>query len=75
MLGVEVAEEHARAAQQALLGVSQLLFVEAGTHEQRLCRYDDDIEFTGGGWRFRRRRVRFITADGLSDRPDRGARR
>jgi hypothetical protein len=47
-----------------------LLFVDAATGSSRSAVYDDDLERTDQGWRFARRRCRFITATGLSDRPD-----
>jgi uncharacterized protein (TIGR02246 family) len=48
---------------------AQVLFVEAGTHELRPALYDDELMKANGQWRFRRRRARFITADGLRDSP------
>jgi uncharacterized protein (TIGR02246 family) len=48
---------------------AQVLFVNAGTHELRLALYDDELTKVNGQWRFRRRRCRFITADGLRDSP------
>jgi uncharacterized protein (TIGR02246 family) len=48
---------------------AQVLFVEAGTHELRPALYDDELTKVNGQWRFRRRRARFITADGLGDNP------
>lgn len=50
---------------------SQLLFVDAATHEMRLTLYDDALVRTGSGWRFARRRCQFLTETGLSDRPPR----
>lgn len=47
-----------------------LLFVERGTSEMRSAVYDDELVRTADGWRIARRRCRFLTADGLSDRPD-----
>jgi hypothetical protein len=49
---------------------SQVLFVRAGSLELRPARYDDELVRDGGGWRFRRRRCRFITTYGLSDSPE-----
>ncbi|MBU9763424.1 nuclear transport factor 2 family protein [Mycobacterium sp. TNTM28] len=48
---------------------SQILFVEAGTSNLRPALYDDELVNVGGHWRFRRRRCQFITASGLSARP------
>lgn len=48
----------------------QLLFVDATSHEMRLTLYDDQLVRVDGSWRFARRRCRFLTPDGLSDRPD-----
>ncbi|OBK22189.1 hypothetical protein A5634_08485 [Mycobacterium asiaticum] len=53
---------------------SQVLFVQcryaALTHQMRLALYDDDLVCRDGTWLFRRRRCRFITGTGLSDRPE-----
>lgn len=49
---------------------SQVLFVRAGDLHQRPAVYDDDLVRCGGQWRFRRRRCRFVTTDGLSDSPE-----
>jgi uncharacterized protein (TIGR02246 family) len=49
---------------------SQVLFVRAGSLQLRPALYDDDLVRDGGGWRFRRRRCRFITTYGLSDSPE-----
>jgi SnoaL-like domain len=46
-----------------------LLFVDASSGEQRSAVYDDDLVRTAEGWRIARCRCRFITADGLADRP------
>ncbi|OBF25423.1 nuclear transport factor 2 family protein [Mycobacterium sp. ACS4331] len=48
---------------------TQVLFVDAASHTMRPALYDDDLVKTDGRWRFRRRRCRFLTADGLSDSP------
>ena len=48
---------------------SQLIFFEASLSETRLAIYDDDIVNADGAWRFQSRRCRFLTPDGLSDRP------
>ena len=48
---------------------SQVLFVEAATHELRPALYDDELITVDGRWRFRRRRCQFLTAGGLSDVP------
>ena len=48
---------------------SQVLFVEASTHQMRPALYDDDLVTVQGHWRFRRRRCQFLTASGLSDSP------
>jgi hypothetical protein len=49
----------------------QLIFIDPSTGEMRLAIYDDVIVRDGGRWRFRSRRCRFLTPDGLSDRPAR----
>ena len=48
---------------------SQVLFVEASTHQMRPALYDDDLVTVQGHWRFRRRRCQFLTSSGLSDSP------
>ena len=48
-----------------------LVFVAAVTQEIRLVLYDDEVVDTPDGWRFRSRRVRFVTPDGMADRPPR----
>lgn len=48
---------------------TQLLFVDSATHELRPALYDDELVQVDGAWRFRRRRCRFLTADGLRDAP------
>jgi uncharacterized protein (TIGR02246 family) len=47
---------------------SQVLFVDSSTHELRPALYDDALIKTNGHWRFRCRRCRFITKNGLTDR-------
>ncbi len=47
-----------------------LLFVERATGKMRQALYDDELVRTAEGWRLASRRCRFITAAGLSDRPD-----
>jgi SnoaL-like domain len=49
---------------------SQVLFVEAGTLQLRPALYDDELNYDGQRWRFRRRRCQFITSTGLSDHPE-----
>jgi hypothetical protein len=51
---------------------SQLIFFEASMSEIRLAIYDDDLVQVEGKWRFQSRRCRFLTPDGLSDRPAKG---
>jgi uncharacterized protein (TIGR02246 family) len=51
---------------------SQLVFFEASMAETRLAIYDDAVLKAEGHWRFHTRRCRFITPDGLSDRPAKG---
>ena len=46
-----------------------LLFAEAQEGIQRSALYDDDLVRTPDGWRIARRRCRFITPDGITDRP------
>jgi uncharacterized protein (TIGR02246 family) len=48
---------------------TQMLFIDSSTHELRPALYDDELVKSEGHWRFRRRRCQFITAEGLSDRP------
>lgn len=48
---------------------SQVLFVDSANHQLRPALYDDDLVERDGRWLFRRRRCRFITADGLCDSP------
>jgi uncharacterized protein (TIGR02246 family) len=53
---------------------TQMLFIDSSTHEQRPALYDDDLVKSQGRWRFRRRRCQFLTAKGLSDRPEERSR-
>jgi hypothetical protein len=46
-----------------------LLFVDRQTGEARHAVYSDDLLRTAAGWRIAHVRCRFITADGLRDRP------
>lgn len=46
-----------------------LLFAEAQEGIMRSALYDDDLVRTADGWRIARRRCRFITPDGITDRP------
>ncbi|HEX4016207.1 MAG TPA: nuclear transport factor 2 family protein [Frankiaceae bacterium] len=48
---------------------SQLVFIEAAMTETRMAIYDDVVVKADGCWRFQTRRCRFLTPDGLSDRP------
>jgi uncharacterized protein (TIGR02246 family) len=48
---------------------SQLIFIAAAMTETRLAIYDDVVVKADGQWRFETRRCRFLTPDGLSDRP------
>ncbi len=64
-------------AGRALIGVSgesasvrsQLVFIEAALAEVRMAIYDDEVVKVDGRWRFQHRRCRFLTPDGLADRP------
>lgn len=49
--------------------LQNLLFVERGTTVFRSAVYRDELVRTDGGWRIATRRCRFITEDGLTDRP------
>ena len=49
---------------------SQVLFVRSGDFVLRPALYDDELARIDGRWRFRRRRCRFITSDGLADSPE-----
>jgi hypothetical protein len=44
-------------------------FVDVVTGDQRLGFYDDELVRTTDGWRFRTRRVTFLTKDGPSEKP------
>ncbi len=57
-----VDDDHARTTRN-------LLFVERGGREQRSAVYTDELVRTADGWRIASCRCRFVTADGLSDRP------
>jgi len=46
-----------------------LLFAEVQDGIQRSALYDDEVVRTPDGWRIARRRCRFITPDGITDRP------
>ena len=46
-----------------------LLFVDRTTGESRRAVYTDELQRTASGWRIGHTRCRFITADGLGDRP------
>jgi len=46
-----------------------LLFLDLSTGRSRAAVYDDELRRTPEGWRFARRKCRFITASGLQDRP------
>jgi hypothetical protein len=48
---------------------SQLIFIEASMAQTRLAIYDDVVVKVDEQWRFQTRRCRFLTPDGLSDRP------
>ena len=54
--------DHARTQQN-------LLFIDRTDGASRSAIYYDELVRTDAGWRIRARRCRFITADGLSDRP------
>jgi hypothetical protein len=41
------------------------LFTDDGTLQLRPALFDDELSRDGRGWRFRRRRCRFITSGGL----------
>jgi 3-phenylpropionate/cinnamic acid dioxygenase small subunit len=60
---VDVVDDDHVTAQQ------NLLFVDSATGEQRSALYDDELVRTPAGWRIAHRRCRFITADGVADRP------
>jgi len=46
-----------------------LLFIDRSNGESRGAVYEDELVRTPDGWRFASRRCRFITPDGLRDRP------
>ncbi len=46
-----------------------LLFVDRATGASRSVLYTDELRRAAEGWRFARRRCRFLVANGLSDRP------
>jgi len=46
-----------------------LLFVERASGESRRAVYDDELQRTSSGWRIAHTRCRFLTAEGLRDRP------
>jgi hypothetical protein len=48
---------------------SNFFFVYGASREMRIGFYDDVLVRTGEGWRFRKRRCTFVTADGPSDQP------
>ncbi len=47
-----------------------LLFIDRSGGEFRRTLYADELRRTSEGWRIRKRRCQFITADGVKDRPD-----
>jgi ketosteroid isomerase-like protein len=47
-----------------------LLFIDRGGAEFRRTLYTDELLRTSEGWRIRKRRCQFITAEGVKDRPD-----
>jgi hypothetical protein len=51
------------------LTTQNLLFVDRSNGESRGAVYFDDLVRTPTGWRFARRRCRFVTPSGLQDRP------
>ncbi|MDA8047584.1 MAG: nuclear transport factor 2 family protein [Actinomycetota bacterium] len=46
-----------------------LLFIERSGRELRRTLYTDELCRTAQGWRIRKRRCQFITAEGVQDRP------
>ena len=46
-----------------------LLFVDRKSGEARRAVYTDEVARTAAGWRIAHTRCRFITAEGLADRP------
>ncbi len=57
-----VDRDHARTTQN-------LLFVDSTSGASRSAVYDDELRRTPDGWRIAKRRCRFLTPDGLRDRP------
>jgi 3-phenylpropionate/cinnamic acid dioxygenase small subunit len=57
-----VDHDHARTTQN-------LLFVDRASGAARSAVYSDELRRTPDGWRIARRRCRFITPEGLRDRP------
>lgn len=47
-----------------------LLFVDRASGASRRALYDDELRRTPAGWRFARRRCRFIVRGGFAERPD-----
>ncbi len=47
-----------------------LLFIDRATGEMRKTLYSDELVRVADGWRIKKRRCQFITADGVKDRPD-----
>jgi uncharacterized protein (TIGR02246 family) len=60
---VEMLDEDQALTQQ------NLLFIDSASGESRGAVYTDHIVRVEGFWKFRKRRCRFVTANGLSDRP------
>lgn len=58
----QVDRDHARTTQN-------LLFVDSTSGASRSAVYDDELRRTQDGWRIAKRRCRFLTPDGLRDRP------
>jgi 3-phenylpropionate/cinnamic acid dioxygenase small subunit len=57
-----VDRDHARTTQN-------LLFVDSTSGASRSAVYHDELRRTPDGWRIAKRRCRFLTPDGLRDRP------
>lgn len=57
-----ISPDHARTTRN-------LLFVDRRTGEARRAVYTDEVQRTAAGWRIAHTRCRFITAEGLTDRP------
>jgi uncharacterized protein (TIGR02246 family) len=49
---------------------SQVLFVDAATHQLRPALFDDELSRDSEQWRLRCRRCRFITSSGLGEYPE-----